>query len=151
MARLGSSNSRKKSNIASVPLNITTIEVLQHSNASNESEVWKEILLKPSAVASVDKAGDQSAGLANSELQANSELETLEGDSFSKIRNAMTIDDYIVDKVKFRTLDEQRDHYRVEMQHHARRGDDEEEGWKLYSRTCEFYSLPLDISDLLSC
>ena len=132
LAQLAPSKAKRKS-IATVPLNVTTIEVLQHSNASNESEVWKDILLlKPSAAASVDKGADQSTGLSDSELEG---LE----DPFLKIRNAMTVDNYIVDEAKFRTLDEQRDHYRVEMQRHAQHGNDEEEGWTLYSRTCEFY------------
>ena len=136
--RKGSTALRSASGIpvSCLPLHISSIEVVQSSNALNNQELWKDILFDDS-----DKIKASDANLHG----ATDDFSKTEGskgaraeDLFGKIRDSITIDDFLTDRATFHNIDEQREHFRVEMRRHARRGHDDEDGWEMFKRTSMF-------------
>merc|ERR1711903_148359 len=53
----------------------------------------------------------------------------------AKIPKDWSLSDCIVDKSKFKTIEDQRAHFEKRMLEMARAGHDEEDGWKFYRKT----------------
>ena len=121
---------------------VASIEVLQSSNATS-ARLWAEDGIgltkgkereneegKKEKGAATDSASGGMGG------EVGEEQDESEQDPFiANIPKDWSLSDCIVDKSKFKTIEEQRVHFENRMLEMARAGHDEEDGWKFYCKT----------------
>merc|ERR1711871_1274570 len=120
---------------------VTSIEVLQSSNATS-ARLWAENGIGMTKgkereneegkkkAAATDSASGGMGGEVGEEQDENDQ------DPFiANIPKNWSLSDCIVDKSKFKTIEEQRAHFEKRMLEMARAGHDEEDGWQFYRKT----------------
>tara|TARA_A100001015_G_scaffold312050_2_gene416463 strand:- start:946 stop:2556 length:1611 start_codon:yes stop_codon:yes gene_type:complete len=140
---------------------VTRIEVLQSSNATS-SRLWVE----ENSAANNEKgtAADSASGGKGGEGAEEHDVDPF----IANMPKEWSLSDCIVDKSKFKTMEEQRAHFQERMREMARADRDEEDGWKFYGKThatgvpdseqyviqksqrASFYTSPLTINLYLS-
>ena len=118
-----SSRARSKAETFNSRFRATSVEVLQSSNATG-AKVWSEEFIQ---------AEEQISTLP---AMPESEVESEEQDPFLAGRPELGIEDAIINKTEHETIEEQRLFWQKRMRHMARHVHKEEEGWKLYAKTC---------------
>ena len=115
----GGSEERCSSTLgAPAPYAATSIEVLQ-GDAAVSAQLWSEKSVTP-----------QEDGLI-----ADVETEDVRDSFIEGMPADLTIEDCVIDKVKHKTIEEQRRHYEQHMLEMAREGRDREDGWESYGET----------------
>ena len=120
---------------------VTSIEVLQSSNATS-ARLWAEdgIYLtngkereNEEAKKNAELTDSASGGMGG---EVGEEQDENDQDPFiANIPKDWSLSDCIVDKSKFKTIEDQRAHFEKRMLEMARAGHDEEDGWKFYRKT----------------
>ena len=120
---------------------VTSIEVLQSSNATS-ARLWAEegIDLTNGKERENEEAKKKAAATDSASGGMGGEVgeEQDENDQDPFIANMpkdLSLSDCIVDKSKFKTIEDQRAHFQERMREMARTGHDEEDGWKFYCKT----------------
>ena len=118
---------------------VTAIEVLQSSNATG-ARLWTE---HESVLEKGKRKGNRNGHPASADSacggmggEGEEEREDPEEDPFiAHMPKEWSLSDCIVDKSKFKTMEDQRAHFRERMWEMARANRDEEDGWKFYCKT----------------
>ena len=120
---------------------VTSLEVLQSSNATS-ARLWAEdgvglskgIERESEEVKKKGVATDSASGGMGGEV--GEEQDENDQDPFiANMPKEWSLSDCIVDKSKFKTMEEQRAHFQKRMLEMARADRDEEDGWKFYCKT----------------
>ena len=111
---------------------VTSIEVLQSSNATS-ARLWVEEQI-------AEKTKKAATDSASGELGGKGEEEQEEFDEDPFIANIpkeeeWSLSDCIVDRSKFKTIEDQRAYFQKRMRKMARAGRDKEDGWAFYCMT----------------
>ena len=120
---------------------VTSIEVLQSSNATS-ARLWAEDGIdltngkereNEEAKKNAELTDSASGGMGG---EVGEEQDENDQDPFiANIPKDWSLSDCIVDKSKFKTIEDQRAHFEKSMLEMARAGHDEEDGWKSYRKT----------------
>ena len=123
---------------------VTSIEVLQSSNATS-ARLWVEEGSASKGRAPGEEKEEQTAtasasacggGVGGEGVGEQEQDEHKEEDPFvANIPEEWSLADCIVDKSKFKTIEEQRGDFQERMREMARADRDEEDGWKFYCKT----------------
>ncbi len=132
---------RRKSSAGLLNLwRVSSIEVLQSSNATS-ARLWVEDRVAAQKRKEKEKekgkkrlaTADGASGGIGGEVGEEEEEE--EDPFFANMPKDLSLSDCIVDKSKFKSIEDQRAHFQVRMREMARAGRDEEDGWKFYCKT----------------
>ena len=114
-------------NASSRLFRITSIEVLQSDNATN-ARLWVDDKI---ASQNHEREMPMPTNKSEEELENTDNLDPF----IANIPNQWSLCDCIVDKSKFRTIEDQRKYFQERMREMARVHEDEEDEWKYYCKT----------------
>ena len=116
------------------PFRVTSIEVLQSSNATS-ARLWAEDGVASQKAKKQVEADDSASGGIGGEVGEEQEKQEEEDPFFANMPKDLSFSDCIVDKSKFKNIENQRAHFQERMREMARADRDEEDGWKFYCKT----------------